>query len=347
MKSRVKNIHRTIFLGLSIVLSATTVIQTRSLGQTAFFKQAVGFVNNQRAATAGISAADFRKNRIKVPKKPVIKPLAKEQSFGYIPVDKVQKLNEQRIDSTNYGTYMIENIRAKDSMGNLVRKYPTQDRVFVGGLLGKQVFAVCDGHGDQGDIIADLVINKLLISAVNSKKIVTGFYDASKKMQDALIKNSQAFRSGTTFLAAVIDNNLLTVAHVGDSRLIVVRPSENKVILATKDHKATAYTGLALSRAFGDVDMFNRGYTTAIPDVRQEALQEGDYLVLASDGYWDVFNNHETLKLIMDAQKAQKSCKEMAQGLAESARARKSRDDISVVVVRYGQDTADGFGSGV
>lgn len=58
------------------------------------------------------------------------------------------------------------------------------------------------------------------------------------------------------------------------------------------------------------------------------------FIILASDGLWDVFKNDEAAELVRNALRSfNGSATKAAQALANSALARKSKDNISVCVV--------------
>lgn len=239
-----------------------------------------------------------------------------------------------------YGEHMLENLRSKDKHGKLVPKYACQDRLFMVSAGSKIVFGVCDGHGDEGGVIANQVAHTLSEQIANSKNIciADSFRYFCKEMQDRLLTTSEAKHSGTTFVAAALQGTTLTVANVGDSRLIVINPSRNSLVFTTCDHKATRSeyrrNRLALSRAFGDVDMYERKYITSQPDVTEVPVKQGYYVVVASDGYWDVVSNKETVKIIFAASRSKSlGTEDLAKKLTELARSRGSVDDISVLVV--------------
>ncbi len=260
----------------------------------------------------------------------------------YNPVSKVIKLNEQRIANMVYGAYMLENLRGKDSKGQPCPLYATQDRLFVGNIFNKTIFAVCDGHGKKGDVIAERVAKTVPLTILNTPGKGDCFTNACKTMQENLIRVPEADRSGTTFLGAVIDGeNVLRVGRVGDSHLIVVRPAFSKILLATQDHKPELGV-LPIARALGDIHCYKNGFTTCKPDVAQCVLEMNDIIVMASCGYWNVVNKEVTAEFIISHAynfKDNFDCKEVAQLLAEHARNLNSKEDISVVVVRYGKVT--------
>lgn len=57
---------------------------------------------------------------------------------------------------------------------------------------------------------------------------------------------------------------------------------------------------LMVTRTFGDGDLKVKGVLTAQPEIRFHELSLGDdYVVLASDGMWDVISNDQAAKICM------------------------------------------------
>ena len=119
---------------------------------------------------------------------------------------------------------------------------------------------------------------------------------------------------GCTAVTALVQGSRLIVANVGDSRAILCRAG--RAIQLSIDHKPNAkeerqrveraggvvvWAGtwrvggvLAVSRAFGDKPL--KRYVSGTPDVRDERLTpEDEFLILASDGLWDVCMNQARL----------------------------------------------------
>jgi serine/threonine protein phosphatase PrpC len=285
-------------------------------------------MNKALSARAVSKAAAIQQN-YNLSKMDRIKP---QKTMVYTPVEKIHTLHEKRIDKDiAFGVFMIENIRG----GNNQRAYPCQDRVFAGTLLGKIMFAVCDGHGDKGDVIAQDAAEQFPLEVFKHKEVEYGLVAACKKLQEKYRCMHHAQQSGTTLVAGVVQDNVLTVANVGDSRLIVIRPSRQSIPFSTVDHKGKPGRMLALSRSLGDVEMHKLYGLNAEPDVTRMTLEENDIIVIASDGYWDMVTNNETYDFVIAGLQAQLDCKALAQKLAEVARSRHSKDDITVVCVRY------------
>ncbi|XP_019435913.1 PREDICTED: probable protein phosphatase 2C 65 [Lupinus angustifolius] len=67
--------------------------------------------------------------------------------------------------------------------------------------------------------------------------------------------------------------------------------------------------GLAMSRAFGDFCLKNCGLTS-VPDVFSRKLSKQDqFVVLASDGVWDVLTNNEVISIVASAPKRSMAAK--------------------------------------
>lgn len=91
---------------------------------------------------------------------------------------------------------------------------------------------------------------------------------------------------------------------------------------------------LAMSRAFGDPHLKAQGYITAEPDVKYFPLDNSlCYIVIATDGLWDVMSNSRVAKYITSFQRYY-TTEELAEALACEAHRRGSTDNISVLVIK-------------
>jgi protein phosphatase 1L len=169
------------------------------------------------------------------------------------------------------------------------------------------------------------------------------------------------WHDGSTGNVAVIRDNKLTVANVGDCRAILI--TNGKALALSNDHKPTnpdeqkriASLGgqvvycmgiarvnrvLAVSRAFG-----NRTLKQVIrPDAElmQRELSPGDdFLVMASDGLWDVLRNKDVCDVCYSAY-LQRKPQAIADELVHMALARGSMDNVTCIVVHLNDYKADG-----
>lgn len=87
---------------------------------------------------------------------------------------------------------------------------------------------------------------------------------------------------------------------------------------------------LAMSRAFGD--RLLKQFVVADPDIQVETVDKGlDFLVLASDGLWDIVPNEEAVKIVTSVEEPEAA----ARLLTETAFSRGSDDNITCIVVKF------------
>jgi serine/threonine protein phosphatase PrpC len=163
---------------------------------------------------------------------------------------------------------------------------------------------------------------------------------------------SKYWNDGSTAIVAAINNTKVFVANAGDCRAIIVQ-SRGIVVAMSHDHRPDrkdeearirrlggklTYWGrwrvegvLAVSRAIGDVEL--QPYITSQPEVTTKTIDSRDeYLVLASDGLWDVMENEDVAKFIMQ-NAATTDYLTLAKLLAQEAIRRGTTDNITVLVI--------------
>lgn len=242
------------------------------------------------------------------------------------------------------------------------RRRINEDEVFCKPEAG--LYGVCDGHGADsfgaglgggpqqlpGRVVAD-ALPGLLAGGV-------GFDDAFARV-DAVVCGMCAPRSyvGTTVTVARVQRGVkVEIAHVGDSRAMVIGRGGQAEVL-TRDHSPLradesariARAGghvlrgrvngvLAVSRAVGDRAL--KGVVPAVPEVCVRELHGRDeMLVVASDGLWDMVSEGEVCDMLK-ARRVVDGTRSVpvdmcaaAEALVDEAVSRGSRDDTSVVLV--------------
>lgn len=222
------------------------------------------------------------------------------------------------------------------------------------GCSGCGLYAVYDGHGGHraATFCADKMQGYLTRSkAFAARELIGALRQAFHDCETDFIQlaGREGLRDGTTALVALVEDDALTVAHVGDSRGLLCRAGGATVAL-TQDHKPeldpekkriealggfVSYIGcwramgiLAMSRAIGD--LFLKPYVSAEPDVTSLPLTSSDeFVVLASDGVYDVLDNEQVVRIARSAGSPQ----EAATLLTSSAFHAGSLDNVTAVVV--------------
>ncbi|XP_071691546.1 probable protein phosphatase 2C 59 [Rutidosis leptorrhynchoides] len=230
--------------------------------------------------------------------------------------------------------------------------YETRIEYVDGEMVG--LFGVFDGHG--GTRAAEYVKHNLFSNLIKHPKFISDTKSAISESyshtDSEFLKTEidQTRDAGSTASTAILVGNRLLVANVGDSRAVVCR--NGNAFAVSRDHKPdqsderqriedaggfVMWAGtwrvsgvLAVSRAFGD--KFLKQFVVADPEIQEETVDKSlEFLILASDGLWDVVTNDEAVAMVKPIQ----SPEEAAKRLMQEASDRGSADNITVVVVRF------------
>ena len=149
------------------------------------------------------------------------------------------------------------------------------------------LMVVCDGMGghSMGDVAAETVCNAICEywnSNTHTKDSESKVIEACKAASDALYKRSRVVRPiemGTTMVMASIEDNIVTIAHCGDSRCYLLR--DGAVVYQTQDHADPHWGSEVVTRCF-----FSMNPEVAEPEVARFEVQPGDRIFLCSDGVY-------------------------------------------------------------
>ncbi|XP_013706148.1 probable protein phosphatase 2C 71 [Brassica napus] len=226
----------------------------------------------------------------------------------------------------------------------------------IDGIDGEIVglFGVFDGHG--GAAAAEYLKRHLFSNLITHPNFISdtksAIADAYNHTDSELLKseNNHTIDAGSTASTAILVRDRLLVANVGDSRAVICRAGT--AFAVSRDHKpdqsdererienaggfvmwaGTWRVGgvLAVSRSFGD--RLLKEYVIADPEIQEEKIDDSlEFLILASDGLWDVFSNEEAVEVVKEVEDPEESTKK----LVGEAIKRGSADNITCVVVRF------------
>jgi len=210
------------------------------------------------------------------------------------------------------------------------------------------VFAVADGMGGhaQGEkasamaarIAANGLVQSFVIPTLNGDGTNVPMYET---MNEAILSAHAQVQeklpgAGTTLTLAVIVDNSLAIAHVGDTRAYLYTEGQIKQITAdhslvqrlveighlTAEEAAHDPRRNVLHRALGQAD-------TLEVDFQFRAFEPGDRLLICSDGLWGQINPTDIERLMRDTTDPQAACQELVQ-LANAAG---GPDNITVIFV--------------
>jgi len=208
------------------------------------------------------------------------------------------------------------------------------------------VFVVCDGMGghNAGEVASRLAVQSIGSWLEDSKARVTfellnkAIARANELVWQQGQENPEWREMGTTVTTAVITENQLLVANVGDSCLYLIRDGVIKKI--TRDHtlaqemvrdglirsdevKQSGYNHI-LTRALGvhpalEIDNF------------EETLISGDKVLICSDGLSDMLSDDEILDILLEHED---NLDGAAAALLEKALAGGGYDNISLILLK-------------
>ena len=237
-----------------------------------------------------------------------------------------------------------------------LRRAHNEDSLCADPDLG--LFVVCDGMGGHraGEVASRLavqVIQKhLRESSANALQPIVGDYDpafspqtnrlasairlANRAIHDAGGSQPDQAGMGTTVVSAVISGQLLSIAHVGDSRMYLIRSGTIQPL--TPDHSLVAEQvrrGL-LTEEQAERSPHRHIVTRALGisqevqvEVNEIRLLERDALLLCSDGLTGAVKPLEILRAILSEQEPQAACER----LVTMANAAGGEDNTTVILV--------------
>ncbi|CAH2067916.1 unnamed protein product [Thlaspi arvense] len=185
------------------------------------------------------------------------------------------------------------------------------------------------------------------------------------------------FCSGTTSVTLIKQGEDLVVGNIGDSRAVLATRDEDNALVAEQltvdlkpdlpsesariqkckgrvfalqDEPEVARVwlpnsdspGLAMARAFGDFCLKDYGLIS-VPDINYRRLTERDqFIILASDGVWDVLSNKEAVDIVASAPSRSTAARALVDTAVRSWRIKypTSKNDDCTVVCLFLQDSS-------
>jgi serine/threonine protein phosphatase PrpC len=234
------------------------------------------------------------------------------------------------------------------------RKY-NQDRVAYSYSRDALLMVVADGMGGHfhGEVAAQIAVQ--LITESFQKQARPSLADPSaflgKVVRDAhdaigayVVEHGLKESPRTTCVACVVQHNQAYWAHVGDSRLYYFRGGE--LLTRTRDHSKVQQLfdlGRITQEELSTHPERNKIYNCLggdlLPDVEVSktiAMQEGDTLLLCTDGLWGELSEAE-IATILDAYPINTAVAELMDHA--ELRGGSACDNLSAVALRWGDES--------
>jgi len=222
------------------------------------------------------------------------------------------------------------------------------------------IFVVCDGMGGQaaGELASKIAVDTVLayfhqqeMGGDGSEVLGRGFAEvseranalanavqlANKAIREASTREAASAGMGCTLVAVCVEGNLFSIAHVGDSRIYLIRSGAIQQL--TTDHSLVmeqVRRGLitleeaehfemqnVIVRALGSEDSVE-------PDLADLKLERNDTLLLCSDGLSRYVKDTEMLDVVGRNENLDDACG----ALIEAAKSGGSDDNITCLLIR-------------
>jgi serine/threonine protein phosphatase PrpC len=214
------------------------------------------------------------------------------------------------------------------------------------GYAGEHLFVVADGMGGHagGDVASAIAVNRIIetdrqfaSSSDAEFALHTALTAANAQLAETVFDHSELTGMGTTVSGMLLVNGQVVIAHIGDSRIYLLREGELTQVTAdhtfvqrlvdsgriTEEEAAVHPRRSVLMRVLGDVD------ATPEIDTSIMATQPGDRWLLCSDG----LSSYVTTEKILAALSTIPDAADAAQRLVKDALDQGAPDNVTVVLV--------------
>jgi serine/threonine protein phosphatase PrpC len=230
-----------------------------------------------------------------------------------------------------------------------------QDRIAYTYSRETLLLVIADGMGGHvgGEIAAQIAVRLFIERFQQEAKPV--LRNPLRFIQDTMLRAHAALGSyanqfsmletpRTTCVAVVVQGGVAYWAHVGDSRFYLLR--QGRLIAATKDHSKVQYLvdqGLITPEEVLVHPDRNKifsclgGMSAPVIDLsRRTPLQDGDLLILCTDGLWSVYPHREMATMLTSTPILQTAPRIMREA---EQRGGPDGDNVSAIIVRWGPET--------
>jgi serine/threonine protein phosphatase PrpC len=254
-----------------------------------------------------------------------------------------------------------ENVGIGWDAGTVRRFKPNEDSLVAlhstcthnGRLLPLDLYVVADGmgghsHGQEASHLAIQCMTQAIVpdiissDHINDDFLVETLVEGVQWANQTVHGSSQqsGVEMGTTITAALVFDGSAYIVNVGDSRTYIYRERDGQLSQVTRDHSLVArlVEAGAISRdevyTHPDRNKVYRGLgdkDTVKVDWFTVPIRTGDYLVLCSDGLWEMVRDKEIERIL---KKCAVDPQQASAALVKAALEGGGADNISVIVVR-------------
>lgn len=216
------------------------------------------------------------------------------------------------------------------------KRNTNQDR-FIQNNQSK-LFAVADGMGGHvgGEVASQMAVDTLnKFFSISSGSIdpisflIKALEQANLNIYNESLRTPSLKGMGTTLTALHFSYDTANIAHVGDSRIYLIR--EDMIWQLSEDHTLVVEQKIGNSYPLRNVITRSVGYERETKiDTYTKKIDTADLYLLCTDGLYNFVKNREIAHTISSSSSLEKGVKK----LIDLANSRKADDNITVVAVK-------------
>jgi serine/threonine protein phosphatase PrpC len=222
------------------------------------------------------------------------------------------------------------------------------------------IYVVCDGMGGAaaGEVASKIAVDTVLDHcrqaakdrmeasgaalfdglSVRANTLARAIQLANQQIRAAGEQNPENRGMGSTIAAVLVEGRMYSIAHVGDSRIYLLR--NGAIHQVTQDHSLVmehVRRGLLTAEQAQHSEMQNiiiRGLgseESVEPDLGDLVAEPGDTVLLATDGLTRHVSDAEILEIVAHASSSRQACER----LVESAKQAGGHDNITCLLLRF------------
>ncbi len=210
---------------------------------------------------------------------------------------------------------------------------------------GASLYAVADGMGGHaaGDVASQTAIASFHAAFDETRDLRTAAKTANRAIFERAEAEPEKSGMGTTLTAVHINSRTLRAAHVGDSRLYLLRNAQLEQI--TRDHTLAQelvddgrlHPAMAAHHPSGHVLTRALGTSRHIQvDLLEETLQPNDVLLLCTDGLSGMLEDEVIREILLSDSELPRRADE----LIKQAKRRGGLDNITVILLELSAQPA-------
>lgn len=218
--------------------------------------------------------------------------------------------------------------------------------------------AVADGMGGKaaGEVASGMAINSLINLVLHTpdwifrldddwespemlRRGAERFEEIGEILENAAARDRSLEGFGTTLTIAWSLGSAFHFAHVGDSRVCLLRDGRLQPLTtdhtlaqeraersgSASQHPVSRHLRNVLTRCLGDHG------SGATPDVGRHDLLDGDVILLCTDGLTDMLPDDRIAAILREDQSAQEACQQLIHQALEAG----GKDNVTAIVARY------------